>query len=149
MARYLKHLLTLLSPAIDLIKGLFAPAPRSDANRVCVVGGRNHNISCVVNLHTQLVAFFRVHPLAESNPTNRTEARQHTPAREALAWLEDPQPPPPPATLKQQIARDIAEAIGWPVADVEEALIALHDIGPINHEVQGNDDADDTEREPE
>ena len=37
------------------------------------------------------MVFFPVHPLAESDPDERTEARQQTPAREALAWLEDPE----------------------------------------------------------
>ena len=76
------------------------------------------------------MVFFPVHPLAESDPDERTETRQQTPAREALAWLEDPQPPPPPETLHEQIAREIAEAIGWPLELTQEAITELHTYDP-------------------
>jgi hypothetical protein len=71
------------------------------------------------------VVFSSVHPLVESDPAERTPARQDTPAAEAVAWLEDPQPPPPPLELHQRIAREIAEALGWPLENVEEALTQL------------------------
>jgi uncharacterized membrane protein len=36
------------------------------------------------------VVFFRVHPLADSDPAERPEARQETPAAEAVDWLQNP-----------------------------------------------------------
>ncbi len=65
-------------------------------------------------------------PLAEVDPADRKNARAETPAAAAAAWLADPQPPPPPLSLTQQIAHEIAEAIGMPLAQVEEAITALH-----------------------
>jgi hypothetical protein len=69
-------------------------------------------------------------PLAESDPAQRTPARRETPAAEAAAWLADPQPPPPPETLHEQIAREIAEAIGWPLEQTQEAITELHEHDP-------------------
>ncbi len=65
-------------------------------------------------------------PLAEVDPADRKSARAETPAAAAAAWLADPQPPPPPLSLTQHIAHEIAEAIGWPTAKVEDAITALH-----------------------
>ena len=71
-------------------------------------------------------------PLAEVDPADRKNARADTPAPAAAAWLADPQPPAPPLELHQQIAREIAEAIGWPLAQTEEAITALHS-SPKDH----------------
>jgi hypothetical protein len=70
--------------------------------------------------------FPAVEPLAEVDPADRKNARAETPAAAAAAWLADPQPPSPPLSLNQHIAREIAEAIGWPTAKVEEAITQLH-----------------------
>jgi hypothetical protein len=67
-----------------------------------------------------------VQPRAEVDPIDRKGARTETPAPEAAAWLADPQPPPPPLALHQQIASEIAEALGWPLAKMEEAIAELH-----------------------
>lgn len=64
-------------------------------------------------------------PLAEVDPKDRKTARAETPAAEAAAWLADPQPPPPPEQLSQRIAREIAEAIGWPLERTQEAITLL------------------------
>jgi hypothetical protein len=72
------------------------------------------------------MVFFPVHPLADSDPAERTEARRNTPAAAAFAWLADPQPPPPPLELHQQIAREIADALGWPLEDTAAAITELH-----------------------
>jgi hypothetical protein len=75
------------------------------------------------------VVFSRVHPLVESDPAQRTQSRQDTPAAEAVAWLEDPQPIPK-AELRDQIARQIAEALGWPLTHVQEAITEAHEQDP-------------------
>lgn len=94
---------------------------------VCTLISPETTTNCVrMNRHAQPVVFSRVHPLADSDPAERTPARTETPAAEALAWLEDPQPPPPPETLHQQIAREIADAIGWPVEKMRQAIAELN-----------------------
>ena len=93
------------------------------------------------------MVFFRVHPLAESDPAERPGAKEDTPAREALAWLEDPQPPPPPETLHQQIAREIAEAIGWSIDKVALGIAEIHDLGPHNPSAEDPDDEEAEEAE--
>ena len=70
-----------------------------------------------------------MHPLLESDPAQRTQSRQDTPAAEAVAWLEDPQPLTK-EELHDYIAREIAQAIGWPVAHVQEATAELHEPDP-------------------
>jgi hypothetical protein len=76
------------------------------------------------------VVFLSVHPLIESDPSERTPARQQTPTAEAIAWLEDPQPPPSPISLRESIAREFADAMGWPVENVKEALTELTEYDP-------------------
>ena len=78
-----------------------------------------------------------MHPLADSDPADRTPAREENPAAEALAWLEDPQPPPPKEELHDHIARQIAEAIGWPLAHVQEAITELHEYDPEKRKAHG------------
>ena len=78
-----------------------------------------------------------MHPLLESDPAQRTAAREETPAAEAVAWLEDPQPPPPPEALHDLIAREIAEAIGWPLEHVQEAITELHEYDPEKRKAHG------------
>jgi len=75
------------------------------------------------------VVFSHVHPLVESDPAQRTPARQETPAAEAVAWLEDPQPISK-EELHDYIAREIAEAIGWPLSHVQEAITEAHELDP-------------------
>jgi hypothetical protein len=70
-----------------------------------------------------------VHPLVESDPAQRTQSRQDTPAAEAIAWLEDPQPLTK-EELHDTIAREIAQAIGWPLAHVQEATTELQELDP-------------------
>jgi hypothetical protein len=67
-----------------------------------------------------------VEPLAEVDPEHRKRARAETSAAAAAAWLADPQPPPPPLELHEYIAREIAQAIGWPLERMREAITALH-----------------------
>jgi hypothetical protein len=75
------------------------------------------------------VVLSRVHPLLEFDPAERTPARQETTAAEAVAWLKDPPPLPPPEALHDYIACEIAEAIGWPLEHVQEAITELHEPG--------------------
>ena len=75
------------------------------------------------------MVFSRVHPLVESDSAQRTSAREETPATEAVAWLADPQPIPK-EELREALAREIAQAIGWPVAHVQEAVTELHEPDP-------------------
>ena len=64
-------------------------------------------------------------PLAEVDPADHKSARADTPAAAAAAWLIDPQPPPPPLELHQHIAREIADALGWPLEDTAAAIAEL------------------------
>jgi hypothetical protein len=65
-------------------------------------------------------------PLATLDPADRPAAKAETSAAAAFAWLADPQPPPPPLELHQQIAREIADALGWPLEDTTAAITELH-----------------------
>jgi hypothetical protein len=71
------------------------------------------------------VVFSLLHPLAESDPAERPDAPPETPAAEAAEWLTDPQPPPPPQSLHEQIAREIDKAIGWPLEKMQAAIAEL------------------------
>ena len=75
-----------------------------------------------------------MHPLLESTPAQRTPAREETPAAEAVAWLEDPQPPPPQLTSQQaaiaEVWQGIADAIGWPLSLVKEGIAELNEYDP-------------------
>lgn len=58
------------------------------------------------------MAFSFVHPLADSDPAERTQARQDTPTAEALEWLAKPNAPPPTqAPILRRMARGTA-AVG-------------------------------------
>ena len=70
------------------------------------------------------------HPLVDSHPAERTPARQDTSPAEAILWLQDPQPPAPALELHDEIAREIAEAIGWPLEHVQEAVTELNEYDP-------------------
>jgi len=67
-----------------------------------------------------------VEPLAEVDPEHRKSARAETSAAAVAAWLADPQSPPPPLQLHEYIAREIAQAIGWPIELMRQAITALH-----------------------
>ncbi|WP_162601514.1 hypothetical protein [Occallatibacter savannae] len=71
-----------------------------------------------------------MHPLLDSDPAQRTPAREETPAAEALAWLEDPQPPAPTLDRQQSVLREIAEASGMPLAHLQEAVAELDEYNP-------------------
>lgn len=71
-----------------------------------------------------------MHPLLDSHPAQRTPARQDTSPAEAIAWLEDPQPPPPPLSREEQHTHALAEAIGWPVEHLQEAIAELTTYDP-------------------
>jgi len=75
-----------------------------------------------------------VHPLLESDPPKRTPASNPTPTGEVLAWLEDPQPPPPPISTQQALLREFAEVLGWPLEDVQEAVTEIHEYDPAKRE---------------
>jgi hypothetical protein len=77
-----------------------------------------------------------VHPLIESHPSERPEARQQTPTAEAIAWLDDPQPPPPPIDKQESVLRDIADAIGWSLEDMQKASAELCEYDPEKRRAQ-------------
>ena len=76
------------------------------------------------------MVFSPVHPLVESDPAERTPAREETSPAEAVAWLEDPQPPPPPESIQQYMVRQLAEAIGWRPERMQEAITELMEYDP-------------------
>ena len=68
-----------------------------------------------------------MHPLLDSDPAQRTPARDETPAAEAIAWLTDPQTAPPPMDKQEWVLRELAEAIGMPFEHMQEAVQELHE----------------------
>ena len=96
MAKALEHLLALCIRLKALLKRSHPPSANLTGARVVVVGGKNHNIVFTTYITIQPVVFFPVHPLADSDPAERTQARQDTPTADVLDFLANPDAPPPP-----------------------------------------------------
>ena len=58
------------------------------------------------------MVFSSLHPLAESDPDERTPAREQTPAAEAAAWLENPERQDQPSPNMRWIEM-LAQAPQW------------------------------------